>query len=420
MNDVFVRLSLRYSWCNSFLFFLNMSFWPRCLSRCSCSRCSWALTGPRGSISSDTALSDTDYDRTAEQRLTPPLASHQQRCHITPESRSDKSSATDGQVRRSLRSWCWRATDCSIRFVLSSSLYVLIFFSIDRNCSLLSPFIPSNFVLLYTIRRYYVRKKLFSLCHDLSLILLPFSRIHFCIVLSISIRVDVDDEDHARQSIANYRYYRLRIQSVIEIYGTPRSEREHSTELTGHICCRFASSSVNYSARPASLPLPASMLPRFLTLAYQQPASLLESAEPTSLMYSLCLSTLPHRFPSPFHLLFPLLVSHSLAHSLSPSFFLGNSRFHLPPSYPVLRSILRLSLSIEWMVLVREGGRAGNNRLHPEITEPVLPALERFLNKILFFPPFFPRRVISSRFNFLPNSRHIYSSTETEVFFFLK
>lgn len=132
-NDVFVRLSLRYSWCNSFLFFLNMSSWPRCLSRC-CSRCSWALTGPRGSIGSDTALSDTDYDRTAEQRLTPPLASHQQRCHITPESRSDKSSATDGQVRRSLRSWCWRATDCSIRFVLSSSLYVVIFFSIDRNC----------------------------------------------------------------------------------------------------------------------------------------------------------------------------------------------------------------------------------------------------------------------------------------------
>lgn len=157
------------------------------------------------------------------------------------------------------------------------------------------------------------------------------------------------------------------------------------------------------------------MLPRFLTLAYQQPASLLESAEPTSLMYSLCLSTLPHCFPSPFLLLFPLLASHSLAHSLSPSFFLGNSRFHLPPSYPVLRSILRLSLSIEWMVLVREGGRAGNNRLHPEITEPVLPALERFLNKILFFPPFFPHRVISSRFNFLPNSRHIYSFTETEV-----
>lgn len=224
-----------------------------------------------------------------------------------------------------------------------------------------------------------------------------------------------DDEDHGRQLIANVATIDCGFSQCIEIYGTPRSEREHSTELTGHICCRFASSSVNYSARPASLPLPASMLPRFLTLAYQQPASLLESAEPTSLMYSLCLSTLPRRFPSPFILLFPLLVSHSLAHSLSPSFFLGNSRFHLPPSYPVLRSILRLSLSIEWMVLVREGGRAGNNRLHPEITEPVLPALERFLNKILFFPSFFPHRVISSRFNFLPNSRHTYSSTETEV-----
>ena len=28
-------------------------------------------------------LSDTNYDRTVERRLTPPLASHQQRCHIT-------------------------------------------------------------------------------------------------------------------------------------------------------------------------------------------------------------------------------------------------------------------------------------------------------------------------------------------------
>lgn len=56
------------------------------------------------------------------------------------------------------------------------------------------------------------------------------------------------------------------------------------------------------------------------------------------------------------------------------------------------------------MVLVREGVRTGNNRLHPEITEPVLPALERFLNKILFFPPFFLHRLISSPRNFLPNS----------------
>lgn len=44
--------------------------------------------------------------------------------------------------------------------------------------------------------------------------------------------------------------------------------------------------------------------------------------------------------------------------------------------------------------LVREGGRAGNSRLHPEITEPLLPALERFLNKIPFSLPFFLHRTI--------------------------
>lgn len=126
VSDVSVRLSRRWWWCYySLLLLLDMSSWPRWESRWY-SRCSWALTGPRGSIGNDTALSDTDYDRTAERRLTPPLASHQQRCHITPESQSDKSSATDVQVRRSLRSWCWRATDCSIRFVLSSSFYLAI------------------------------------------------------------------------------------------------------------------------------------------------------------------------------------------------------------------------------------------------------------------------------------------------------
>lgn len=227
MLDVSVRLSCRWWWCYYWLLLLlDMSSWPRWESRWY-SRCSWALTGRRGSIGNDTALSYTDYDRTAERRLTPPLASHQQRCHITPEFQSDKSSATDVQVRRSLRSWCWRATDCSIRFVLSSSFYLAILprytvvVALVVVCSVLScpvlscsscsvPFYP-----LYTSKSYPLNQVVFRLattCHRFSKPFTVPSLLHGSLEHGVLCR---DDEGHTRQLIAGYcRYYRLRIRSV--------------------------------------------------------------------------------------------------------------------------------------------------------------------------------------------------------------
>lgn len=367
MLDVSVRLSCRWWWCYySLLLLLDMSSWPRWESRWY-SRCSWALTGPRGSIGNDTALSDTDYDRTAERRLTPPLASHQQRCHITPESQSDKSSATDVQVRRSLRSWCWRATDCSIRFVLSSFYLAIlprytVVVALVVVCSVLSCPILSCPVLLFLFRSFlssvYVEivpaeSSRFSPCHDLSPILQAFYSAFALTWFSRTRRV----VSRRRGSHSATDRWLLSLLSTADSVGASKStetlwsERAHSTEVTDHICCRFAGSSVNYSARPASLPLPASMLPRFLTLTYQQPASLLESAEPTSLVYSSSLLyPLLNRFPSPFLLPFPLLASHSLARLLSPSFshrrFLA-STYYLPIPFFVQFFVSR-SPSNEW------------------------------------------------------------------------
>lgn len=72
---------------------------------------------------------------------------------------------------------------------------------------------------------------------------------------------------------------------------------------------------------------------------------------------------------------------------------------YLPPSPTPLRA-LSLASSNEWLRLTSGSGRAaaaGNSRLHPEITELGLPALERFLNKIPFFLSFLPALVPASQ-----------------------
>ena len=148
----------------------------------------------------------------------------------------------------------------------------------------------------------------------------------------------------------------------------------------------------------AFLLLPTSSLPAFsnrpsLPLSCSRVFSFLPLPRPCPVAFPL-LSSCPSHYS-------PLI--HSFARS-APSFFL--QQFSLPPIAFLFRSSFNSSpLALHRMNGFSSRGRpcrkqpiaSGNNRLHPEITEPALPALERFLNKTLFLLPFFSRRLVSHR-----------------------